>query len=284
LLLIWYSHFAGQSRRIEMSDVTDYGGHTKVLGKTKRFLYRAGHGGKLTLYEVTPSEWQSVLQALEGSAPAKQLPIPATVEAELAPAPPKPRSKTPKKPTEQNRPVPGQKPLLVAVPPPTTDVDPSTDDRPLEPDSVTAMPEEPKESEEADLTQEAPESTGVDASDPWGLAPDPDDTPLGELAAQAPGAPEPEDEPAEVSSVQEEPKGNGGGQTDSSGVAYSLEVLQSKKKLRDILATLIDSGYTKQGQLIQTCIEIKNVVPVLSRISDLESRIPRTLEVMGYDG
>lgn len=56
--------------------------------------------------------------------------------------------------------------------------------------------------------------------------------------------------------------------------------LISAKKLKDVLAVLMDQGITDVEDLKAECARLKEVVPVLSRIAELDARIDRTLEVM----
>jgi hypothetical protein len=66
--------------------------------------------------------------------------------------------------------------------------------------------------------------------------------------------------------------------------ATVLAELKKAARLGEVLGKLIDSGVTSASDLVALCSDIKAEVPVLSRIPDLETRIPRTLEVMGHTG
>lgn len=62
--------------------------------------------------------------------------------------------------------------------------------------------------------------------------------------------------------------------------ALPKKVLEARK-LRDVLEYFMDEkSITDTDELKAACVKIKNKVPVLQRIADLESRIDRTLEVM----
>lgn len=57
-------------------------------------------------------------------------------------------------------------------------------------------------------------------------------------------------------------------------------VLVNAKKLKDVLAYLLDKGITDVDDLKKKCNELKPSVPMLQRITSLDERIDRTLEVM----
>lgn len=59
------------------------------------------------------------------------------------------------------------------------------------------------------------------------------------------------------------------------------EALKTAKKLRDVLTYLMDKeDMTDPAALKARCEELKDDVPCLGRIADLEARVERTLEVM----
>jgi hypothetical protein len=51
-------------------------------------------------------------------------------------------------------------------------------------------------------------------------------------------------------------------------------------KLRDVLAHLQDTGIKELSDLRKECARLKERVPVLSRIANLDDRVERTLAVM----
>lgn len=119
------------------------------------------------------------------------------------------------------------------------------------------------------------------ASDPWQLAPpgEPVDEPPPPPPVAAPAPSKAAAKPyAEI--APEEPK-------KASSVALPdglLADLQKANKLAEVLGKLIDAGYTKGSQLVQICTAVKADVPVLSRVPDLQDRIPRALGIMGHEG
>jgi hypothetical protein len=56
--------------------------------------------------------------------------------------------------------------------------------------------------------------------------------------------------------------------------------LLNARKLRDVLGYLMDNGVNDPDDIKAECNRLKDKVPVLQRINDLDSRIDRTLEVM----
>lgn len=104
--------------------------------------------------------------------------------------------------------------------------------------------------------------------------------PAGSQASQpeapAESAPAPEEKPAEAPSApasEAKPKTNG------ASVAVPSE-LEGARKLRDILAFFMAKGITEKSKLVEECEKVRAGVPILSRITNLEERIGRTLEVM----
>ncbi len=60
--------------------------------------------------------------------------------------------------------------------------------------------------------------------------------------------------------------------------------MANARKLKDVLSVLITRGITDKDALKAECARIKNDVPVLSRITNLDERIDRTLEVIDMGG
>jgi hypothetical protein len=56
--------------------------------------------------------------------------------------------------------------------------------------------------------------------------------------------------------------------------------LKAAKKLKDVLNWIIDQGISDKEEIKAKCAELRPHVPVLQRISDIDSRVERTLEVM----
>ncbi len=56
--------------------------------------------------------------------------------------------------------------------------------------------------------------------------------------------------------------------------------LENARKLRDILAFFMAKGITDKDKLVAECEKVRAGVPILARITNLEERIGRTLEVM----
>ncbi len=63
------------------------------------------------------------------------------------------------------------------------------------------------------------------------------------------------------------------------------EALTNAKKLADVVNYLIDEGVSDPDDIKARCAELKERVPALSRIPNLDERIDRTLDVidMGED-
>jgi hypothetical protein len=56
--------------------------------------------------------------------------------------------------------------------------------------------------------------------------------------------------------------------------------IKQAKQLKEVLSILQLQGITIPGALVAKCEEIKNDVPVLSRIANIKDRVLRTLELM----
>ena len=68
---------------------------------------------------------------------------------------------------------------------------------------------------------------------------------------------------------------------DVSDVDLSVETLLGFTKLRDLIQYVVTSGIDPAG-VAAFCESIKDEVPLLQRITNIEERVGRTLEVMGY--
>lgn len=102
------------------------------------------------------------------------------------------------------------------------------------------------------------------------------------MPAEAPGVAsrrrksEPEPEPEEAEEEAEE-------QEEAEDAAEEEEIpneLVGAKKLRDVVVYLMDNGFTDRDDLVAECERLKDAVPVLGRISDIPSRVDRTIEVL----
>lgn len=80
----------------------------------------------------------------------------------------------------------------------------------------------------------------------------------------------------------EEPT-NGQAAVESKGtVGYDLEILKTASTLRAVLEHLFEHGATDADALVETCVSLKDQVPVLGRVANLPERIKRALAVMGH--
>ncbi len=68
---------------------------------------------------------------------------------------------------------------------------------------------------------------------------------------------------------------------DTSEVDLSIDTLLSFTKLRDLIQYVVSTGIHPTG-VAAFCESMKNDVPLLQRITNIEERVTRTLEVMGY--
>ncbi len=123
-----------------------------------------------------------------------------------------------------------------------------------------------------------------DPNDPWGMEePGP---------SAAPVAAPPKPAPPEPPTVQ---RGAVPAAVDAAVAAHdaaaaslhpgvSVETAASKPRLADLLSYLIDDvGIRTVTELVATCEALKSQVPLLSRISDLAERVPRTLTAIDLD-
>jgi hypothetical protein len=62
---------------------------------------------------------------------------------------------------------------------------------------------------------------------------------------------------------------------------YDLEILKRATTVRGVMSHLMEHGYTSREKLTATCQALKEQVPVLSRIVDLNERLDRAYEVLG---
>lgn len=91
---------------------------------------------------------------------------------------------------------------------------------------------------------------------------------------------EEEDEETEEESEEEETKpakpAKGG------GTAVKLTpALKNAGKLREVLTELIENqGIRSKKVLLKTCVQLKDKVPALSKIADLEARVPKAAELI----
>lgn len=103
------------------------------------------------------------------------------------------------------------------------------------------------------------------------------ETPKAKVKAKP--APEPEEEEDADDEEEEAPKPKA--KASANGKEKPLpEAILNARKLRDVLAFMMDKGITDPEDLKAECARIKDRVPALQRIADLDSRIDRTLEVM----
>ena len=56
--------------------------------------------------------------------------------------------------------------------------------------------------------------------------------------------------------------------------------IRNATKLREVLDDLIKQGVRSKKQLLKACNAFKDKVPVLSKIADLESRVPKAAELL----
>jgi hypothetical protein len=87
--------------------------------------------------------------------------------------------------------------------------------------------------------------------------------------------------------VEEEEKQEAASATDDDGEIniddQTLSDLKAVRRLRDVLAILETVGAKGPDQLVEGCKAIKEDVPLLSRISNLDERVRRTYEVMASE-
>ena len=63
-----------------------------------------------------------------------------------------------------------------------------------------------------------------------------------------------------------------------------MKQLGEQEKLRDIIGMISErDGYNTQDAIVRACVELKVVLPVLSRVGNLESRVRRVAEGMGIN-
>jgi len=66
--------------------------------------------------------------------------------------------------------------------------------------------------------------------------------------------------------------------------AEFVKQLGEQEKLRDIIGMISErDGYNTQDAIVRACVELKVVLPVLSRVGNLESRVRRVAEGMGIN-
>ena len=54
-------------------------------------------------------------------------------------------------------------------------------------------------------------------------------------------------------------------------------------RLRNLIQVFADAGITDSDQIVATCVQLKDKVSILKRIPDLESRIPKALDMWKKD-
>jgi hypothetical protein len=58
--------------------------------------------------------------------------------------------------------------------------------------------------------------------------------------------------------------------------------MKSAKKLRDVVMELVKQG-VKEGDLVAACKALREKIPVLARIAELEKRVPQAYEMVAED-
>jgi hypothetical protein len=264
----------GRLKRVEFSDEASYLRINGVKHEEALAILHSLSTG--TLASVQRQVAESVGAELPGSGRtngeilASQAPAPAPDPAQVSrkvaeelgtlaktrrasrKAPPDP-SEAPPAAEAAPAPVPAPLPAEVRAPEPA----PPPPSAPL-PGPVNGSPNTPPPS--------LPNGTAVASeppTDPWKLAHPPGtnpDAPPAALPAPAATAPAPVPE---------------GGQH------YDLEVMRRATTIRAVLQHLIERGYNEPDTITAACREIKDHVPVLSRVVGLEDRLARAFEVMG---
>lgn len=296
--------------------IKNWGGDVPVLGEVRRFSYKEANG-RLSFYDLSESEARRMLASIalagrhiqgEASSPTSVADTPETASS-VHPISPKPES------ADSSRAVPPEVRAEqvaddAASAPPSSEEMLDADDPPVtvtqgkdtqaaaskavaevaaEPDKPKRRARKPRKKKEPEPTVEpvngglAPE--GAEAAEtptpPWDEKQEADDAADAKYEAeeraaiQAESAPEPE--PAKAKSNGKKSNGK-----KSNGVELDMEVVKSKTKLRAILSYMIDQGYASPEAIVDKCLDMRQEVPILSRVANLSERIPRTLELLGW--
>ncbi len=228
-----------------------------------------------------------------GVALSPQAPLPATVPLAAAPeALDRPADAPPPAPPPgpSNRPVldPARIAAIAAgnpAKPPKAEAAPKRGKKPKE---------EPAQAPPAETVEEEYEVNAAGVEVPVGnaariAATHGEDPPMDDESDSAEDVPAP---PASQTHVNGKANGTNGVSKPARAAAAELPaVLTEAKKLRDVLSVLMDgdpasglAAIMDKDALKLRCAEIKDQVPCLARITDLDARIDRTLEVMDMAG
>lgn len=140
--------------------------------------------------------------------------------------------------------------------------EPAPEDAPVAPAETVAPPTQPKSQDApAPAAQSAvptPAEPEPPSADPWALSGTP------QTAPQAPA-------PVAQAAAPTEP---------APAAAYDLEMLKRATTVRGVVQHLLEHGFDSRTKLVAICRELKEQVPVLNRMLDMESRLERTCEVL----